>query len=173
MEPWLMPDEVSLPSRHGDLIKGLEQARYLLEMAVRDVPEEAVWWEPAPTVPSIGARLQHLLGASRRLGIYAFEADYDPDALAQIAERDWLPTHRSKADLLEDVRRVFEEIGHRIRHLDESALDELRPVGRRRLPVRRSVILHHLVEHAAHHVGQITLLARLWEARRHSASGSA
>lgn len=165
MEPWLTPDDASVPPRQGDLIKGLEQARYLLEAALREVPEEALWWEPASTAPSMGARIQHLVGASRRLSTYAFETDYDPQALAQMAEREWLPTPRSKAELLAELKAVFEEIAGKVRTLDERALDELRPVGRRRLPVRRSVILHHLVEHAAHHVGQITLLARLWHAR--------
>lgn len=169
MEPWLTPDDASIPPRQGDLIKGIEQARYLLETALRELPEEAIWWEPASTVPSIGARIQHLIGASRRLGTYAFDADYDLQALAEMAERDWPPTHRSKTDLLAEVRAVFEEIAERVRALDERALDELRPVGRRRLPVRRSVILHHLVEHAAHHVGQITLLVRLWGAQSRSA----
>lgn len=172
MEPWLMPDDASVPSRQGDLIKGLEQARYLLEAALRELPEEALWWEPASTMPSIGARIQHLIGASRRLGTYAFEADYDPQALAEMAQRDWLPTHRAKPELLAEVGAAFEEIATRIRVLDERALDELRPVGRRRHPVRRSVILHHLVEHAAHHVGQITLLVRLWEAQSRAAPES-
>lgn len=170
MEPWLVPDEASALPRQTDLIKGIEQARYLLEAAVRDLPEDAVWWEPAATVASIGTRMQHLLGASQRLATYAFEADYDLETLARMAERDWHPTHRSKAELLQQLRATFEEIMGKIRSLDERALDELRPVGRRRLPVRRAVILHHLVEHAAHHVGQITVLVRLWEARSESPS---
>lgn len=168
MEPWLRPDEEEVAARQADLIKGIEQALYLLEAALRDLPEEALWWEPAPTVASIGARMQHLLGASRRLETYAFDAEYDPEAMAQMAERDWVPSHRSKADLLEDARAVLGEIAARIRTVDEGALDERRPVGRRRVLVRRSVILHHLVEHAAHHVGQILLLARLWSARSRS-----
>jgi len=173
MEPWLRPEEASVPARHADIIKGIEQALYLLETAVRDVPEEALWWEPAPMVASIGARIQHLIGASRRLHTYAFDAEWDPEALAEMAERDWVPAPRPKADVLREARTVFEEIIEKIRTLDESALDEPRPVGRRRISVRRSVILHHLVEHAAHHVGQIFLLVRLWEAHDRSVSGSA
>jgi|DewCreStandDraft_5_1066085.scaffolds.fasta_scaffold00166_4 uncharacterized damage-inducible protein DinB len=173
MEPWLRPDEEEVAARQADLIKGIEQALYLLEAALRDLPEEALWWEPAPTVASIGARMQHLLGASQRLETYAFGADYDPEALAQMAEREWAPSHRSKVDLLDEARTVFGEVIARIRTLDDAALDERRPVGRRRVLVRRSVILHHLVEHAAHHVGQILLLARLWSARAHPAAESA
>jgi uncharacterized damage-inducible protein DinB len=165
MEPWLTPDEGAIAPRQADLLKGLEQAKYLLEATVRELSEEALWWEPAPSVASIGARMQHLIGASRRLATYAFDVGYDLQALAEMAEREWQPTHRSKADLLAEVQTAFQEIAEKIRFLDERALDELRPVGRRRLPVRRAVILHHLVEHAAHHVGQIILLARLWHAR--------
>jgi uncharacterized damage-inducible protein DinB len=173
MEPWLRSGEADVSARHADIITGIEQALYLLEIAVRDVPEEALWWEPAPRVASIGARIQHLIGASRRLHTYAFDAEWDPEVLAEMAEREWVPAPRPKEDVLREVRTVFEATIEKIRTVEEGALDEPRPVGRRRIPVRRSAILHHLAEHAAHHVGQIFVLIRLWEAHDRSVLGSA
>ncbi|WP_243664756.1 DinB family protein, partial [Rhodothermus marinus] len=55
--------------------------------------------------------------------------------------------------------------GRAHRALSEAELDAVRPVGRRRLPVRRATILHHLIEHAAHHSGQLILLVRLYARR--------
>ena len=90
-----------------------------------------------------------------------------------MAEREWAPSQRAKAELLDEARTVFGEGIARIRTLEDAALDERRPVGRRRVLGRRAVILHHLGEHAAHHVGQIRLLARVWSARAHPAAEAA
>lgn len=164
MEPWLTPDEPTISPRKADLLKGLDQVLYLLETYLQGLPDEALWWTPAPDVPPIGARLQHVVGASSRLATYALEEDYDPNALAALAEQDWATTGRPKTDLLTEVRQTLTGIRGRILTLPDEALDEPRPVGRRRIPVRRAGILHHLIEHAAHHVGQVVLLVHLWEA---------
>ncbi len=169
MEPWLTPDEPTVPPRKADLLKGLDQVLYVLDACLRDLPDEALWWAPAPNVAPIGARLQHIAGASRRLATYALEDDYDPHALAATAEADWTITLRPKAELLEAVRQTWADIRARVLAFSEEALDEPRPVGRRRIPVRRAGTLHHLVEHAAHHAGQVALLVRLWEARHPTA----
>jgi len=169
MEPWLTPDEPNVSPRKADLLKGLDQVRYLLETYLRDLPDEALWWTLAPDVPPIGARLQHIVGASTRLATYALEDGYDPDALAAQAGQDWAATGRPKAALLDEVRRTLTDIRTRLIALPDAALDEPRPVGRRRIPVRRAGILHHLVEHAAHHAGQVALLVRLWGTRQTAA----
>lgn len=172
MEPWLAPDDPEVPPRKADLLKGLDQVLHLLETTLGDLPEEAIWWTPAPTVPPVGARLQHIAGASYRLAAYALEANPGAEALAAMARRDWTVTHRPRAELMAEVRRVFTRIREQVEGLAMEALDERRPVGRRQIPVRRSAILHHLVEHAAHHTGQVVLLVRLWEASGRPASPS-
>ena len=167
IEPWLIPDEArGMEARRVDLLKGLQQVQHWIEAALMQLPEEAaLWWEPAPGVPSIGARVQHILGASRRLAAYALDPAPDPEALAAEARTDWTPRGSSRAELLERLRQQFAELARRIETLPEAELDAVRPVGRRRLPVRRATILHHLIEHAAHHSGQLILLARLYAHR--------
>jgi hypothetical protein len=77
MEPWLTPDESNVSPRKADLLKGLDQVLYWLDTYLQDLSDEALGWTPAPDVPPIGARLQHIAGASRRLATYALEDDYD------------------------------------------------------------------------------------------------
>jgi len=167
-EPWLIPDEVrGVEARRADLLKGLQQVQYWIEEALMQLSEEAaLWWEPAPGVPSIGARVQHILGASRRLAAYALDPAPDPEALAAEARMDWKPRGSSRAELLEALRQQFAALARHIETLPEAELDAVRPVGRRRLPARRATILHHLIEHAAHHSGQLILLARLYARRQ-------
>jgi len=85
MEPWLTPDESNVSPRKADLLKGLDQVLYWLDTYLQDLSDEALGWTLAPDVPPIGARLQHIASASRRLATYALEDDYDPHLRAATA----------------------------------------------------------------------------------------
>lgn len=167
MEPWLTPDNrPGILPRQADLLKGLQQVQYWIEEALRELPEEAaLWWEPAPNIPSIGARMQHILGSCRRLAAYALEPAPDPEALAAEARGDWTPQGGARDQLCQTLQQQFAELTRQIEQLSEAALDAVCFVGRRRVPVRRATILHHLIEHAAHHSGQLILLVRLYAQR--------
>ncbi|GEM_PF-114210 len=172
MEPWLRPEEeapADLMEYHLlDLVKSLEQARHWLHEHTEAVPEEALWWEPAPGVPSIGARLYHIIHSSERLATYAFSRNPNYEELAAEAAHDWTPPRMSKEELLRDLDTVFSSIQERLQWLARDALYRQRYVGRRRIPVRRSTILHHIAEHAAYHAGQLIVLLRLWQAQQRS-----
>ncbi|MCS6966892.1 MAG: DinB family protein [Candidatus Kapabacteria bacterium] len=171
MEPWLRPEEettVQDPTEFHflDLLKSLEQALYWLREHLTATPVEALWWEPAPGIPSIGARVHHVIHASERLATYAFAKSPNYEELAAESAQDWTPSPTAKEELLADLQAVFESIYQRIQWLARDALYRQRLVGRRRIPVRRSVILHHIAEHAAYHAGQLVVLLRLWQAQQ-------
>jgi uncharacterized damage-inducible protein DinB len=164
-EPWLESDQTEgIAARREDLLKGLRQVQYWIDEALAQMPDEIMlWWEPATGIPSLGARLQHILGASRRLATYALAANPDAETLAAEAHLDWTPRGLSKTILAQRLRDFFTELIRQVEALPEEAMDERCRVGRKQLPVRRWTILHHLVEHAAYHSGQLILLVRLYE----------
>ncbi len=162
MEPWM----ATANSRAESILVGLRQAAYLLERALEGLPREAIWWEPAQGIPGIGPRVRHLVRAGRRLLAYARNEALDREALARQAQEDFSETWESAEPLLEEVRRFAEEVRAFVEGLREGEWAEICAVGRKRVPVSRALILHHLVEHTAHHVGQVLLLRRLWEATR-------
>ncbi|MEN3027034.1 MAG: DinB family protein [Chlorobiota bacterium] len=170
MEPWLRPLQTA-ESRAPDelhvldLLTSLEQAYYWLRSHIEAIPAEALWWEPAPNIPSIGTRLQHVIRSSKRLAAYALSPAPDYEALSEEAQRDWIPEPTSKEELLAELAATFSELRSRVEALTASALSQECFVGRRRIPVRRSAILHHIAEHAAYHAGQLILLLRLWQAQ--------
>ncbi|GBC77853.1 hypothetical protein HRbin08_01337 [bacterium HR08] len=51
MEPWLRPDEEAAAMRQADLIKGIEQALYLLEAAPCD-PRAFITFRLSPMQPA-------------------------------------------------------------------------------------------------------------------------
>ena len=142
----------------------LEQALFWVNDFMEKVPEEALWWQPDPSITAIGTRLQHIIGSSERLAAYAFDPNPDPAALAEKAKADWVPSHRPKAELTDAFRGIIADVQARLRAAEPGALDEIRPIGRKRIPVRRAAIVHHIAEHANLHAGQLVLLLRLWQA---------
>lgn len=173
MEPWLRPEEALVGEdssrwQREDLRKSLEQALFWLRTHLESTPEEALWWEPAPGVPSIGARVHHVIRSSQRLAAYGFEADLDPEALAAEAAQDWAPPRQSKAELLAQLETTFARLQQQLQQAEE--LQRLCMIGRRRIPVRLSTLLHHIAEHAAYHAGQLILVLRLWQAHQQGAS---
>lgn len=162
MEPWL--ESLSHPCenpRVADISVGLDQVLYLLEQTLSSIPEEYLWNEPAPGIPSIGARVQHIIGSSSRLYTYAYDSEADPQKLARDAVNDWVPGGYSAKELISRLKETFDQI--KVSLFNDEDLDAICPIGRKKIPVRRSTVLHHIVEHAAHHTGQIILLARWWK----------
>jgi uncharacterized damage-inducible protein DinB len=162
MEPWQHPDPAGLTdTRRYDLETSFRQALWSVETTLADLPAAALWWQPAPSIPSIGARMQHIIGSARRLAAYAFDPPEDPAVFIRQAEVEWQPGEATATALLDTLRGVLEAVQAR---LDEADLDAICPVGRKKLPVRRAALLHHIAEHTTLHAGQLVLLWRLWQA---------
>ena len=165
MEPWLQPEDELVAPQVRDLHTSLQQALYWARQHLEVTPEEVLWWEPAPGVPSIGARIQHLIRSSQRLAAYAFDPAADPEQLAAHAAQDWLPSRCSKQELLQELEATFRQLQEQLRRAEPEALQQPCFVGRKRLPVRRSTLVHHIAEHASYHAGQLIVLLRLWQAQ--------
>lgn len=162
MEPWQHPDPAGLTdTRRYDLETSFRQAFWSVETVMAELPAEALWWQPVPSVPSIGARMQHIIGSARRLAAYAFDPPDDPAVFIPQAEAEWQASDQSAEALLETLRGVLDAVRAR---LAEHDLDAICPIGRKRIPVRRAALLHHIAEHTALHAGQLVLLLRLWQA---------
>lgn len=167
MEPWLEEAPDSLRDmRTTDISTRLAQALFWVCNFAEEVPEQALWWQPHPSIAAIGTRLQHVIGSSERLAASAFDPNPDPAVLAEKAKADWVPSHRTKAQLIDAFRTIIERAQLRLREAEPGALDTMRPIGRKRIPVRRANIVNHIAEHATLHAGQLKVLLRLWEASR-------
>ncbi|MCG8608151.1 hypothetical protein MJD09_24595 [bacterium] len=185
MEPWLTPDSSeSSDDERRNLHKSLDQVKYWIQFHLESVPREALWWQPAEQIPSIGMRIEHIVFGTRALGVLAFDPDYSPITPPTQNSAGWTTTFRAKKALIRDLATAIEEIKEK---LSVTSTDELEkdvvlnvemltpPEAKGRLRsfkgdmdprIRRSVIMHHIVDHTAFHAGQLILLLRLWEAQR-------
>jgi uncharacterized damage-inducible protein DinB len=138
----------------------LLQVREEVEAAVIDLSSEQLWAKPGG-LASVGFHLEHLAGSLHRLLTYARGESLsaaDHEALA--AEG----LERSGEDLTALVRSLREGIDRaleQVRTTRVDALDELRLVGRARLPSTVRGLLFHAAEHSQRHAGQIITTVRI------------
>ena len=154
-----------------------------LERAIRELSPEALAWQPAPGSNTIGMLVAHIALNEVHLGQVGLRGERDGHVMDVIGigpDDDGLPIEdfggRPPAALdgkpavffLDLLARALTHTRDAARPLRETTLGEEivrppRPDGSVRVFDRRW-ILHHMVEHAAHHLGQVNTLRRQWKA---------
>lgn len=142
-------------------LRGLEDVRETLERWAGGLPPEGFWWTPGPPLNSVGGLLRHIAGASERLLAYALGEE--TEALRRSAAEELRASEEAPEALLGEALRVLAAVEARLGRLEPAQLEAVRPVGRAAVPAQAAFILHHLVEHAQHHAGQVIVMRKLWE----------
>lgn len=142
----------------------LERARYFLgteyrtqlRLAVEALREDDVWWRANDQSNSVGNLLLHLNGNVTQwiLGGVGRQAN-DRHRAAEFAARGG----PSKAALLADLDRTFDEVDTVLAGLADADLLEQRTIQGRDITVLGAIF--HVVEHFSGHLGQIILIAKL------------
>lgn len=184
MEPWLSSDNSnSINFYTANLFKSIKQANYWIQHHLESLPREALWWQPVEGISAIGSRVEHVIFVSRALAMLAFSPDFSPITPPTQKYGGWEVSYRSKKNLLRDITSALEQIQEKLSSSSEKELREelvldvkqlTPPEGQEELnsykedlkiPIRRVVVLHHIVEHAAYHAGQLIVVRRLWESK--------
>ena len=140
--PFLEPLEPGVSPAVSAWIKGLKEVALHLDKWAFDLPEEPFWRRPKEGANPIGGLVRHIAGSSLRLAHYALGVELPEWARKG---REW-----ELLGLLAAFRRV-----------EEAALAEVVRVGHLGAEAPRAHVLHHLVEHAQHHAGQVIYARKL------------
>ena len=146
-------------------VRGLEDVRETADRWAGGLSAEAFWWVPGPQLNSIGGLLRHIAGASLRLMHYAVGEPLPAELLERAQRELQAEPGREPAQVLAEFHQDLARVQDRILGLGEADLGVVRELGRKRIPLEAAFILHHLVEHAQHHAGQIIVLRKLWDAQ--------
>ena len=158
-----------------------------LERAVRELSPGTLAWQPAPCSNTIGMLVAHIAINEAHLGPVGLRGERDghvADVLGIGPDDDGLPIEqyggrppqalagKTAAFFVDLLARALAHTRDSARSLREDALGAEvvrppRPDGSVRVFDRRW-ILHHMVEHAALHLGQVNTLRRQWRASRPS-----
>lgn len=146
---------------YQDLLERLGSLHSDIELAIADLPPEALDWSPGPEMNSISVLIVHLTGAERYwIGDVAcgLRSDRDRDAEFQ--------TVGLTADLLRT--RLRDSLAHArdaMDHLTLADLEEARPSWRDGNTYRVGWALAHALEHTALHAGHVQIQRQMWEQR--------
>jgi len=158
--PFLEPLEPGVSPAVSAWIKGLKEVALHLEKWAFDLPEEAFWWRPREGANPIGGLVRHITGSSLRLAHYALGLELP--AWAQRG-REWelLGEPEPKGEVVARFKEGWERLLSALRAVREEELGQTVRVGHLGAEAPRAHVLHHLVEHAQHHAGQVIYARKL------------
>jgi uncharacterized damage-inducible protein DinB len=182
IETLIVPEPGVASPMVGLKLAELADVHHQLERSIRELPAEAFAWQPAPGSNTLGMLVAHITLNEVHLGQVGLRGERDghvADVLGLGPDDDGIPLERfgglppqalagkSAAFFLDLLARSLTHTRDAARLLPDAALgDEIvrppRPDGSARVFDRRW-ILHHMVEHAAQHLGQMKVLKRQWK----------
>lgn len=160
LAPFLEPLVPGVSPAVSAWIKGLKEVERHLERWAFDLPEEGFWWRPKEGLNPIGGLVRHIAGSSLRLLAYAFPQEL-PDWAKRGREWELRGEPEPKGVVEARFREAWARLDSAFRSLREEELSQEVPVGAQGLMAPRAHILHHLVEHAQHHAGQVIYARKL------------
>lgn len=165
MDPFLYGDVENADPQKSAWLRGLEHVESNLERWAKDMSQEGFWWTPVPGVVNpVAALVRHIGGSSLRLLHYAQGVEVS-DALREEGAHDWdlLGSDRDEVYQLCVDRLAVVRAG--LWAFDESDYAAVRHVGRKQIPVRTTLIVQHLLEHAHAHAAQVIVMRKLHDSQ--------
>lgn len=158
--PFLEPLVPGVSPAVSAWVRGLEEVALHLERWAFDLPEEGFWWRPKEGVNPIGGLVRHITGSSLRLAHYALGLDL-PEWARRGREWELLGEPEPKEAVVARFREAWEGLLSAFLGVGEEDLGKPVPVGGQGVEAPRAHVLHHLVEHAQHHAGQVIYARKL------------
>ncbi len=145
-------------------LRSLEEVEETVLKWSAGLESEGFWWTPGADVNSIGGLVRHIGGASERLMRYA-QGQPIPEELRRSGAQELSAASERPEVVLDAFYGSLSSIKAEMSDLTPEALQALHPVGRAAVPTKAAFILHHLIEHAQHHAGQLIVMRKLWNLR--------
>lgn len=159
-EPWLRGPVEGVTAGLQPVAHALLFAREELERLLPGLSAEQVWARPGGSAP-IGYHVRHCMGSVERMLTYARGDGLNAEQFAALKAEKEDRRELDGAALLQIGLRVIDRALSSAREVREAQLDEVREVGRLRLPSTVRGLFSEIAVHTARHVGQIATTARL------------
>ena len=160
-EPWLRGPLPGIPALLQPAVHALLMSMEDCEAAATGLSQGQLWREPGGAA-SVGFHLVHLAGSTDRLLTYARgEALTAAQKAALVGERTPGDPAPTADDLLAAWRTGVDGAIAQLAATPESALLDVRGVGRSQLPSNVLGLLFHAAEHASRHTGQVVTTAKI------------
>ena len=167
LEPWLRGHLNAHPAVHAAVLYSFEHAREDLARRAGDLTTEELWHSEGD-VASVGFQIRHIAGSVDRLMTYAAGGQLSEEQIQALADEK--QRELSREQLFELLATTLAAASETLRRIPAESLDDVREIGRKRVPVKLGVLLVHIAEHTQRHVGAAIVTAKMVRARRNSDS---
>ena len=157
-EPWMRGPIADVAPHLMPIFHSFMQVREDLAQHTAGLTSAQVW-KRVGTLPSVGFHLRHIAGSVDRLVTYLMGGELTADQMGFLKSEQ--APGATLDELLRAVTASLEDAERRISTIPESALDEPRHIGRKRLPATVLGLLVHIAEHTQRHLGQVITTAKL------------
>lgn len=138
----------------------LLQAQEEVELALSTLAPAELWLEPGGAA-SAGFHVLHLIGSLDRLLTYARGAALTEAQREELAREKDPPRSLGADWLVGALHAAIARAMDQLRSTSPQVLDEVREVGRAKLPSSVRGLLYHAGEHTARHAGQVVTTVKI------------
>ena len=157
-EPWLRGTLQDFPAVQRAVLQALELAEEDLKRWCGSLSDGQINERPS-RLPPVAFHVRHIARSLDRLLTYAEGRPLTSEQLAELKAESTPDAIRN--DLFSELERAISRSAARIRAFDVTALEQVRNVGRRRLPTTVAGLLVHVADHTQRHVGQAITTAKI------------
>ena len=157
VEPWLRGTLQGVEPVRRAVLHALELVEEDVERWAAELRDEEMFARPAG-LPSVGFQLRHMARSLDRLLTYAEGKLLSEAQLAALGSET---EAGSAAAVLQECRAGLQLAMARVRNFRAEQFDEVRVVGRARLPTTIVGLLIHCAEHTQRHVGQMVTTVKV------------
>ena len=157
-EPWLRGTLQEVPAVQRAVLHALELAEEDVKLWCAGLTDKQLNAGPCG-LPSVAFQLRHIARSLDRLPTYAEGRSLSNEQLAALKEESTVDAIGD--DVFSELQGAIRIGATRIRALGDSALEQVRNVGRRQLPTTVGGLLVHVADHTQRHVGQAITTAKV------------
>jgi uncharacterized damage-inducible protein DinB len=157
-EPWLRDTLTDVPVVWRAVLHSLELATEDVARWCGDLTDHQLNARPAGIAP-VAFHLRHIARSIDRLLTYAENRELTSEQL--VALKTELDAGGTRSELFAEFRGGMVRSAERIRAFIPTRLEEVRYVGKRKLPTTVGGLLVHVADHTQRHVGQAVTTAKI------------
>jgi uncharacterized damage-inducible protein DinB len=158
IEPWLRGAETDVPAVGRAVLHALQLAEEDLRKWCGNLSDTQVNARPAGAAP-VAFHIRHLARSVDRLLTYAEGRNLSDEQMARL--RTELDPGATRDELFAELIAALADGAARVRALARANLEEVRTVGKKRLPTTVGGVLVHVADHTQRHVGQAITMAKM------------
>ena len=158
LEPWLRGTEIEVPAVGRAILHALRLAEEDLHKWCGSLSDEQLNARPGDA-PPVAFHIRHLSRSLDRLLAYAEGRSLSSEQVARLGTE--LDAGATSDELFAELGAALADASVRVRALAGKNLEEVRFVGKKRLPTTLGGLLVHIADHTQRHVGQAITTARL------------